>query len=107
MDCKAGGAEKGKSLRHTICRMSATKTNPATSTDLAPLSPAELGKIAAVSTSTARRLIQSGRIKSAGIDILGRPLFNLADLEALRAQRWSKVSARFLVAPTSGHRTLD
>lgn len=74
---------------------------------LVPLSFVELGKIAAVSTSTARRLIESGRIKSVGADLLGRPLFNLADLEALRASRWKKVAARFLVAPTSGHRTLD
>jgi len=79
--------------------------NPPTA--LVPLSPVELAKIAAVSTSTARRLIDSGKIKSVGRDVLGRPLFNLADLEALRAKRWSKVAARFLVAPTSGRRTLD
>lgn len=84
-----------------------TEPNPTTQSALVPLSFAELGKIAAVSTSTARRLIESGRIKSAGTDILGRPLFNLADLESLRAARWSKVSARFLVAPITGRRTLD
>jgi hypothetical protein len=86
--------------------MPAKEPNPTTPA-LVPLSFAELGKIAAVSTSTARRLIQSGRIKSVGTDVLGRPLFNLAEIEALRAKRWSKVAARFLVAPTSGHRTLD
>lgn len=86
--------------------MPAKEPNPA-SPALVPLSFAELGKIAAVSTSTARRLIHSGKIKPAGTDILGRPLFNLADLEAMRAQRWCKVSARFLVAPTTGRRTLD
>jgi hypothetical protein len=87
--------------------MPAKEPNPTTSAELVPLSFAELGKIAAVSTSTARRLIKSGRIKSAGTDILGRPLFNVAEIEALRAKRWSKVSARFLLAPTFGHRTLD
>ena len=84
--------------------MSATKTNPA---DLAPLSASELGKIAAVSTSTARRLIASGKVKPAASDLLGRPLYHVAEIEALRAARWSKVSARFLVAPTTGRRTLD
>jgi len=82
----------------------ATITPPA---QLVPLSFAELGKIAAVSTSTARRLIDSGKIKSVGRDVLGRPLFNLAEIEALRASRWLRIKARFLVAPTSGHRTLD
>ena len=87
--------------------MSATETNPATSADLAPLSPAELGKIAAVSTSTARRMLASGKITPAAHDLLQRPLFRVSEIEALRKARWSKISARFLVAPTSAHRTLS
>jgi hypothetical protein len=99
----AGGAESAIVYETPEVMEQPTEPKPAA---LVPLSFTELGKIAAVSTSTARRLIESGRIQSVGRDVLGRPLFNLADLEALRASRWKKVAARFLVAPTTGHRTL-
>jgi len=84
--------------------MSAKKTNPA---DLAPFTPAELARVAAVSVSTARRLISSGKVKPVATDLLGRDLYLVCEIEALRAARWSRIQARFLAVPTSAHRILS
>ena len=84
--------------------MSAKTTNPA---DLAPLTPAELARVAAVSVSTARRLISSGKVKPVATDLLGRDLYLVGEIEALRAIRWLKVKARFMAVPPSAHRILS